>query len=76
MVNLLLTLANEFEQIFLQVSTFTNEPWKENFLGINFCQIDQNSRDSRKSCDLWFSLLDMKVTLKQLSEIVLRNSCP
>ena len=28
------------------------------------------------SCDLWFSLPDKKAALKQLSEIVLKNSCP
>ena len=28
------------------------------------------------SCNLWFSLPEMKVTLKQLSEIILKNSCP
>ena len=76
MTNLSLILANEFEQISLQVCTFANKPWKENFLGIDFCQIDQNWRDSRKSCNLWFSLPDMKVTPTQLSEIALRNLCP
>ena len=48
MTNLSLILANEVEQISLQVSTFENEPWKENFLGIDFRQIDQNSRNSGK----------------------------
>ena len=76
MTNLSLILANEVEQISLQVSTFANGPWKENFLGIDFRQIDQNSRDLRKSCDLWLLLPDMKVTLKQLSEMVLTNSSP
>ena len=28
------------------------------------------------SRDLWFSVPDMKVTLKQLSETVLKNLCP
>ena len=32
--------ANELETISLQVSSFANEPWKENFLGIDFPQID------------------------------------
>ena len=32
----LLILENEFEKVSLQVSTFTNEPWIENFLGIDF----------------------------------------
>ena len=45
--NLSLILANKFEQT-LQVSTFANGPWKENFLGIDFRQIDQNSRNSGK----------------------------
>ena len=48
MTNLSLILANEVEQISLQVSTFENEPWKENFLGIDFRQIDQNSWNSGK----------------------------
>ena len=48
MTNLSLFLANEIEQISLQVSTFENGPWKENFLGIDFCQIDQNSWNSGK----------------------------
>ena len=43
MTNLPLILSNEFQQISLQVSTFANGPWKENYLGINFRQIDQNS---------------------------------
>ena len=43
MTNLPLILSNEFEQISLQVSTFANGPWKENYLGINFRQVDQNS---------------------------------
>ena len=34
----LIILANEFEKFFLQISTFTNEPRKENFFGIDFCQ--------------------------------------
>ena len=48
MTNLSLILANEVKQISLQVSTFENGPWKENFLGIDFRQIDQNSRNSGK----------------------------
>ena len=32
--------------------------------------------EEKLSCDLWFSLPDMKVTLKQLSETVLKNSRP
>ena len=48
MTNLSLILAIEVEQISLQVSTFENGPWKENFLGIDFRQIDQNSRNSGK----------------------------
>ena len=48
MTNLSLTLANEVEQISLQVSNFANGPWKETFFGIDFPQIDQNSRDSEK----------------------------
>ena len=48
MTNLSLILANEVGQISLQVSTFGNGPWKENFLGIDFGQIDQNSRNSGK----------------------------
>ena len=51
MTNLSLILANEFEEIYLQVSTFANGSRKENFVDIDFCQIDQNSRDSRKLCD-------------------------
>ena len=39
MTNLLFILANEFENISLQVSTFANEHLKVNFLGIDFGQI-------------------------------------
>ena len=46
LTNLSLTLSNEVEQIYLQLSTFENGSWKENFLGIDFCQIDQNSQNS------------------------------
>ena len=48
MTNLLLIFANYFEKIFLQVSTFANEPWKENFLGIDFRQVDQKPQNSVK----------------------------
>ena len=48
MTNLSLILVNELEQISLQVSSFANEPWKENFFGTDFPQIDQNSRDLGK----------------------------
>ena len=48
MTNLSLILSNEFEQISLQVSSFANGPWKENFFGNDFRQINQNSRDSGK----------------------------
>ena len=48
MTNFLLIFGNEFEKICLQVSTFANEPWKGNFLGIHFCQIDQSSRNLGK----------------------------
>ena len=48
MTNLSLILANELEQISLQVPSFANGPWKENFFGIDFRQINQNSRDSGK----------------------------
>ena len=41
-------MGNEFEEISLQVSTFANEPWKEKFLGIDICQIDQNLQNSGK----------------------------
>ena len=47
-LNLSLILANELEKISLQVLTFANGPWKENFLIIDFHQIDQNSRNSGK----------------------------
>ena len=67
-------MANDFKETSLQESIFANGPWEEDFLGIDFHQIDHNSRDSRKSCNLWFSLSDMKVTLKQLSEMVLKSS--
>ena len=30
------------------ISSFANGPWKENFFGIDFCQIDQNSWDLGK----------------------------
>ena len=43
MTNLLLIFANEFEKLSLQVSTFVNESWKRNFLGIDLRQIDQSS---------------------------------
>ena len=49
MTNLLLIFANELEKISLQVLSFVNEPWKENFLGIDFHQVDQNSQNSGKS---------------------------
>ena len=48
MTNFLLIFGNEFKKICLQVSTFANEPWKRNFLGIHFCQIDQSSRNLGK----------------------------
>ena len=48
MTNLSLILANKVGQISLQVSTFENGPWKENFLGIDFRQIDQNSQNLGK----------------------------
>ena len=35
----------------------------------------QNVKE-KLSCDLWFSLPDMKVTLKQLSETFLKYPCP
>ena len=41
-------LANEFEQISLQISAFANGSWKGNFFGIDFRQIDQNSQDLGK----------------------------
>ena len=40
MTNLLLIFANELEKNYLQVLSFANEPLKENFLGIDFRQID------------------------------------
>ena len=40
-------MAIKFEQT-LQVSTFANGPWKENFLGIDLRQIGQNPRNSGK----------------------------
>ena len=48
MINLSWILANEFEQISLHVSSSPNGPWKENSFGIDFRQINQNSRDSGK----------------------------
>ena len=48
MTNLLLNFANEVEKISFQVSTFANRHWKEIFLGIDFCQIDQNSQNLGK----------------------------
>ena len=48
MTNFLLVFADEFGKNSLQVSIFANEPWKENFLGIDFRQIDQNSGNSAK----------------------------
>ena len=39
MTNFLLISANQFEKIYPQVSTFANEPQKENFLGIYFRQL-------------------------------------
>ena len=62
MTNLSLILANEFEKFLCRCQLLQ--------MGL---EIDQNSRDSRKPCHLWFSLLDMKVTQKQLSETVLKN---
>ena len=46
--HLLLIFANEFEKISRQVSSFANETWKENFLGTDLRQIDQNSQNSGK----------------------------
>ena len=40
MANLLLIFANELEKNYLQVLRFVNERLKENFLGIDFRQID------------------------------------
>ena len=34
------------------------------------------NKKKKVSCDLQFSLPDVKVTLKQLSETVLKNLCP
>ena len=48
MTNLLLIFVNQFEKISLQVSTFANEPWKKNFLCLDFSQVDQNSQNSEK----------------------------
>ena len=48
MTNVSFILANKLDQISLQVSSFANGPWKENFVGIDFRQIDQNSRDTGK----------------------------
>ena len=48
MTNLLLIFANEFEKLSLQVSTFANESWRGNFLGIDLHQIDQSLRISEK----------------------------
>ena len=48
MTNVSFILANKFDQISLQVSSFANGPWKENFFGIYFRQIDQNPRDTGK----------------------------
>ena len=48
MTNVSFILANKFDQISLQVSSFANGPWKENFFGIDFRQIDQNSQDTGK----------------------------
>ena len=45
-------MANEFEQISLQVSTFANGTWKENFLGIDFRQTNQNPRNNSNSWKL------------------------
>ena len=56
MTNFSLILVYEFEQISLQVSTFANGPWKKNFLGIDFGQIDQNSRNSGKLAPQRFAL--------------------
>ena len=36
------------QKISSQVSTFANEPWRENLLGIDIHQIDQKSRNSGK----------------------------
>ena len=48
MTDLLLLLANELAKISMQVSSFANEPWKENFLDNDFPQIDQNPQSSGK----------------------------
>ena len=48
MINLYKLWQQNSKNIFLQLFTFSNEPWKENFLGIDFCQTDQNSGNSGK----------------------------
>ena len=61
MTNVLLMFANEFKKISLQVSTFANEPWKENFIVTDFHQIDQISRNSGKLVPgrFVFSIIDI-----------------
>ena len=44
---------------------YTVKSWKE-----------MENMEGKLSYDLWISLPDMKVILKQLSEMVLKNSCP
>ena len=53
----------------MKISTFQNEPWKENFEGIDFCQIDQNSGNSGKLVPK----IDHDITLKIL-EFVLNST--
>ena len=33
--------ANQFEKVSFKVWTFENKPWKENFFGTDFRQVDQ-----------------------------------
>lgn len=44
----LTNFGKSIQKIFLQWSTFPNEPWKENFLDIEFRQVDQKSQNSGK----------------------------
>ena len=43
-----MTFTNDFKNLFLKESTFTNETKEENFSGIDFGEIDHNSLNSRK----------------------------
>ena len=68
MPNLLLIFANESKNFSLQVLTFANEPWKENFLGTGFRQINQNSRKLKKLVPQRFAFSKIDIFFTSFSQ--------